>query len=1013
MQAGNLVGLPWDDLFNVLENPDLLSPEWIKENESTLKQQLQILCGTLQVEASFLKISQVALSVDEATFAVGQLVAYEPEAMSALPLAEEIVTSLACSLKRGWQIHHGVGKFAANALTVLVTCENAEEKLRARACDLLLDALGGWLKDHKKCNEKVEEVCGCHCRRASTAACCFLDRVFARPDDLLKAQATKFPGLIEMITDLHVVVRDEYGCPFSLTSMLQIPGVMDAVFKAEQPTLYVLDDKPFRLAEACMACLSYAMLTVDDHFFTDQSVRCFLKFADYGNGQGFQRLMSQPISLFMLEGLFPAACCLPPAATLMKKITSHPLTIRCVLSLLLAVCTPSCGGSSRMMKRRSSKVEMKPEDQVEHRRQATLHLKVMAIADTLHPKKPRSKSCLSDAKAFLGKSKKRCPDAKDKKESGGESSDRRLCAKPHTSKATSVAKTRHDSKPSIINEGSESRKGLSSPVASSSRRQPLEASDSKSRPSKASDKEESMSPQLSKLQADIEKLKAEIKQMKTMNADFLDKKDSGLDRDVKEDPNSWRYFKTRAVSKLKGETCTSLALSSHPGIPPWPNMHVERDPAIAWLIMEMLVGEEKAREVVKWRLSLVEVCKWLQRRLFCIHQGGQDPHEEEPLVLIECDRKGNALEELRKAKRNEVGIFGDISGQIEVHFKNESANGPAVLREWFVHASQYLAMAKNNLLVSRDKGVTLLPSPSSHISNAQHLDDFYILGRLVGLAIFKRVPMALRFHPQFCKLILNGGDLPQWTHEDIKELDPDLYRYKVNYILENPVEDLDLYFTDVLDDRSGSDLRIEGAEEQVDLIENGSEVRITEDNKKEYVRRVCEWRLHGCMRKQVKAFLEGFHTLIPAETVSGLNAVIKPLDFANLIAGLPFVDANDWEKHSRCSGGYAPSDKQVKWFWEVVHEFSSDQRAALLHFVTGSRNPPVGGFARLQGFNGDQKFTISKISCSIDALPSAHACICTIDLPEYTSKQMLRERIMKAVMLGGIGFNGQDGEEDD
>lgn len=74
---------------------------------------------------------------------------------------------------------------------------------------------------------------------------------------------------------------------------------------------------------------------------------------------------------------------------------------------------------------------------------------------------------------------------------------------------------------------------------------------------------------------------------------------------------------------------------------------------------------------------------------------------------------------------------------------------------------------------------------------------------------------------------------------------------QVKYIIENPVEDLDLYFTDVLDDRTGSDFRVEGSDKQIDLVENGSNVPVDEENKKDYVRRVCEWRLHRCMEQQV------------------------------------------------------------------------------------------------------------------------------------------------------------------
>lgn len=999
--SGNLVGLPWDDLFNVLENPDQLSPQWIQANQTTLLRQLRILCGTLQVETSFLKIPQVALSVDEATFAVGQLVAYEPEAVSELPLAEEILNSLAGSLKRGWQIHHGVGKFAANALTVLATCEKADRAIRAKACDLLLDALGDWLKDHKKCNEKVEEVCGCHCRRASTAACCFLDRVFARPDHLLREQVNKFPRLEELICDLHLVVRDEYGCPFSLTSMLQLPGVLDTVMKSEK-TLCVLDEKPVRLAEACMACLSYAMLTVDDHFFTDQSVRCFMKFVDHKAGQGFRRLMSQPISLFMLEGLAPAACCLPSAALLMKRIASHSVTIRCVLSLLLAICTPCCPLSTRRTRRNLAMKENKAIDPAEHRRQATLHLKVMALADKLQPKRPRPRACLLDSNLSfktVGK-KKRCPEVKHDKESKG-TEPRRSCHKrTATTSVSGNVDLETKAKRSILT----SAKPVKGAHAANIRVEDIKAT------STPKTNEEIMSPQLSRLQADIEKLKAEIKQMKNMSSGFLDKKN--IAQETKEDTSSWKFFKDRAMAKLQGETCTSLALSTHPGLPPWPNLHVERDPAIAWLLMEMLVGNEKARTVVRGQLNLVEVCKWLQRRLFCVHQGGQDPHEEEPLVLIECDRKGDALQELRVAAENKVGIFGDISGQIEVHFKNEAANGPAVLREWFVHACRLIALPKQNLLASHDMGVTVMPSPSSHLTNKDPLKDFTIFGRLVGLALFRRVPIALRFNKAFCKLIVNGGELYDWNYDDIKDLDPVLYRNKIRYILDNPVEDLDLHFTDVLDDRNGTGVQIEGSDEQIELIENGANIRVTDENKAEYVKKVCEWRLYGCVKKQTEAFLAGFHSLIPRATVKGLQSVITPEGFANLVAGLPYVDANDWQKHSRCSGGYAPTDKQVLWFWEVVHEFTSEQRASLLHFVTGTRNPPVGGFARLQGFNGDQKFTISRIQTQIAALPSAHACICTIDLPPYTSKEMLRERIIKAVSMGGVGFDGHDEDEE-
>ena len=46
------------------------------------------------------------------------------------------------------------------------------------------------------------------------------------------------------------------------------------------------------------------------------------------------------------------------------------------------------------------------------------------------------------------------------------------------------------------------------------------------------------------------------------------------------------------------------------------------------------------------------------------------------------------------------------------------------------------------------------------------------------------------------------------------------------------------------------------------------------------------------------------------------------------------------------------TDRAYRWFWRAVRSYSPAEREQLLQFVTGSRRPPAGGFAQLQGFNG-------------------------------------------------------------
>ena len=84
------------------------------------------------------------ISFDTATFCLGQLVSHEPQLISELSFAHTVVEGLSCALRKGWNVHHGVGKFAANALTILSISEAAVPAVREFAIDELLHGLAQW-----------------------------------------------------------------------------------------------------------------------------------------------------------------------------------------------------------------------------------------------------------------------------------------------------------------------------------------------------------------------------------------------------------------------------------------------------------------------------------------------------------------------------------------------------------------------------------------------------------------------------------------------------------------------------------------------------------------------------------------------------------------------------------------------------------------------------------------------------------------------------------------------------
>jgi len=71
-----------------------------------------------------------------------------------------------------------------------------------------------------------------------------------------------------------------------------------------------------------------------------------------------------------------------------------------------------------------------------------------------------------------------------------------------------------------------------------------------------------------------------------------------------------------------------------------------------------------------------------------------------------------------------------------------------------------------------------------------------------------------------------------------------------------------------------------------ELIPGGRNIRVTEENKHEYVDRVVEHRLTTAIRPQINSFMEGFNELIPRELISIFND--KELEL--LISGLPDID---------------------------------------------------------------------------------------------------------------------------
>ena len=66
------------------------------------------------------------------------------------------------------------------------------------------------------------------------------------------------------------------------------------------------------------------------------------------------------------------------------------------------------------------------------------------------------------------------------------------------------------------------------------------------------------------------------------------------------------------------------------------------------------------------------------------------------------------------------------------------------------------------------------------------------------------------------------------------------------------------------------------------------------------------------------------------------------------MCGMQEINFDDLRQHAQVRGHNQRFLRVVDWFWAVVAEFSQEELARLVQFVTGSSQLPPGGFKELR-----------------------------------------------------------------
>lgn len=186
-----------------------------------------------------------------------------------------------------------------------------------------------------------------------------------------------------------------------------------------------------------------------------------------------------------------------------------------------------------------------------------------------------------------------------------------------------------------------------------------------------------------------------------------------------------------------------------------------------------------------------------------------------------------------------------------------------------------------------------------------------------------------------------------------------------------------------------------------ELLKNGAQIPVTNENRLIYISAVARHRLQVQSQSQTRAFLRGLGSMIQPSWLSMFNQS----ELQTLIGGgSSEIDVADLRRNTIYGGVYVIGDDNeehptVKMFWDVLEDFSDADRRKLLKYVTSTPRAPILGFKQL-----NPPFSIRDSGSDQTRLPSTSTCVNLLKLPIYSSERLLRQKLEYAINAGA-GFN--------
>uniref|UniRef100_A0A182S9X7 E3 ubiquitin-protein ligase n=1 Tax=Anopheles maculatus TaxID=74869 RepID=A0A182S9X7_9DIPT len=357
--------------------------------------------------------------------------------------------------------------------------------------------------------------------------------------------------------------------------------------------------------------------------------------------------------------------------------------------------------------------------------------------------------------------------------------------------------------------------------------------------------------------------------------------------------------------------------------------------------------------------------------------------------------------------------FADVEGLMITPLSSDSAGTGATGATG--HAISY---------VNAPRGLFPIPlsktAKTSQISRLKH--KFKFLGKFMAKAVMDSRMLDLPFSIPFYRWMLSEesslglSDLGQIAPEvqstllrlneivkqrDQIQADPNLNAMEKT----EKIEALDLDGCPISD--LGLDFVLPG-HPNIELRRGGRDMAVTVSNLHQYISLVTHWFMAEGVSRQFEALREGFDTVFPMNRLQ----MFYPEELENVFCGSGIGGTNlqRWDvrmlsESCRTDHGFSQDSPAIQFFYDILAAYNRDEQRLFLQFVTGSPRLPTGGFKALtppltivrKKMDGNQN--------PDEYLPSVMTCVNYLKLPDYSNREVMRQKLKMAASEGSMSFH--------